>query len=40
VGQKTLDGADERVVLFVKMVGEETLGDELLKEIKMRIRST
>lgn len=40
VGQKTLDGADERVVLFVKLVGEETLGDELLKEIKTRIRST
>lgn len=40
VGQKTLDGADERVVLFVKLVDDEVLGDELLKEIKTRIRST
>lgn len=40
VGQKTLDGADERVVLFVKLVEGEILSDELLKEIKTRIRST
>lgn len=39
IGQKLLDGADERVVLFVKLVGEAMLDDALLAEIKKRIRT-
>ncbi|SGY15511.1 BQ5605_C013g07389 [Microbotryum silenes-dioicae] len=39
VGQKTQDGADERVVLFVKIASGQALTDELVKEIKLKIRS-
>lgn len=39
VGQKIEGGADERVVLFVKMVEGEEMGEELIKEIRLRIRA-
>lgn len=40
VGQKISGGSDERVVLFVKMSEGKVLGEEVLKEIKRRIRET
>jgi acetoacetyl-CoA synthetase len=39
VGQKIAGGVDERVVLFVQLVEGETLGPELEKEIKLRVRT-
>jgi acetoacetyl-CoA synthetase len=40
VGQKTEGGSDERVILFVKLVsGKVGLDDQLIKEIKLRIRT-
>ncbi|KAK4047329.1 hypothetical protein OIV83_005507 [Microbotryomycetes sp. JL201] len=39
VGQKTQGGADERVVLFVKLIDGRQLGDDLVKEIKLRVRT-
>ncbi|KAK4055353.1 hypothetical protein OIO90_003191 [Microbotryomycetes sp. JL221] len=39
VGQKTQGGADERVVLFVKLVDGNELSEALLKEIKLRVRT-
>lgn len=40
IGQKTQDGADERVVLFVKMIDGASLTNELLQEIRRKIRAT
>ncbi|KAL8292250.1 hypothetical protein RQP46_001716 [Phenoliferia psychrophenolica] len=40
VGQKTAGGADERVVLFVQLVPGKELDEALLKEIKLRVRTT
>lgn len=40
VGQKTQGGADERVVLFVQLVPGKELDEALLKEIKLRVRTT
>ncbi|KAK4701849.1 acetoacetyl-CoA synthetase, partial [Phenoliferia sp. Uapishka_3] len=40
VGQKTQGGADERVVLFIQLVEGKELDDALLKEIKLRVRTT
>ncbi len=39
VGQKINGGVDERVVLFVQLEEGETLGAELEKEIKSRVRT-
>ena len=39
VGQSIAHGADERVVLFVKLLEGETLSEELEKRIKHEIRT-
>ena len=39
VGQSIAQGADERVVLFVKLLEGETLSEELVKRIKHEIRA-
>lgn len=39
VGQKIKNEDDERVVLFLKMKNNEPLSDELVKSIKVKIRS-
>ncbi|SCV70166.1 BQ2448_1560 [Microbotryum intermedium] len=39
VGQKTQGSADERVLLFVKVASGQVLTNELVKEIKLKIRS-
>jgi len=38
VAQKTRDGTDERVVLFLKMTSGKQLSAELKKQIQMSIR--
>lgn len=40
VGQKIQGGTDERVVLFVKLIDGATLSEELIKAIKLRVRTT
>lgn len=39
VGQKVDDGADERVVLFVKLPQSQTLSNELQQKIRVEIRT-
>lgn len=39
VGQSIAQGADERVILFVKLLEGETLSEELEKRIKHEIRT-
>jgi acetoacetyl-CoA synthetase len=39
VGQKSKDGCDERVILFVKMAPGTQLSAELTKQIQMSIRN-
>jgi hypothetical protein len=39
VGQKIDGGADERVVLFVKLAQGQTLSNELVQKIKAEIRA-
>lgn len=39
VGQKIEGGVDERVILFVKLLQEQTLSDELERRIKDEIRA-
>lgn len=39
VGQTIEGGADERVILFVKLQGKEKLSPELVKKIKAEVRS-
>jgi len=38
VAQKSCDGSDERVVLFLKMVNGIHLSAELIKQVQMSIR--
>ena len=38
IGQKSRDGCDERVVLFLKMVPGIALSAELIKQLQMSIR--
>ena len=38
VGQKSSDGCDERVILFLKMAPGIALGTELIRQIQMSIR--
>ncbi|KAM0752422.1 acetoacetate-CoA ligase [Meredithblackwellia eburnea MCA 4105] len=40
IGQKTQGGSDERVVLFVQLQEGKLLGDDLMKEIKLKIRTS